>query len=184
MRILLTICLLLAALNARAGKLYSLSVSNDGVLFMPQPNTNFWQANSNGINAVVKHPEFGLATNSFQLQGLQIFKSSVTNGIDTYLLDFGRTNSLGQPYIYNSILATNRSRMVVTNCSQWGLLSLNVVASANVFVFFPTNLPHLDTNGLTFSNGVWGLVLTNGNELRMTFQSNITMSSLWTTFGQ
>lgn len=102
-----------------------------------------------------------------------------------FLLDFGKTNLLAQPLIYASAIATNDVVFTgTTNLLQWGVLSANVVASgANRTIYVP-QWPHFITNGWFSSNGFYGIVLTNGNEFRLTVQSNLTLSTTWATFGQ
>lgn len=99
--------------------------------------------------------------------------------------DMGLTNAYG-PIVYRTITATqNVNFLGVTNSRQWGQLSINVVASGtNRLITVPTNLPHLNTNGLALMGSRYGIWLTNGNEYRITVQSNSTLSTLWTTFGQ
>lgn len=192
--LLSTLTLFKASAETRAVMTYS----NSGVLYTPAGTSNLWIANSNGINAVVRHPEavdvinLGNSVTNLLNQSTNVpaifggFTLTPVTNTDLYWWDFGVTNALGQKLIYATLQATNDVEFIgVTNCTKWGTLSFNVVASgADRLVRLPTGLPHLDTFGLTLTNGAYQLTLTNGNEFRMTIQSNSTLSTLWTTFGQ
>lgn len=159
--------------------------STNGNVIDPKPTLV-----TNGQSGVSFPNMSGSVTNmGAALDGAQIFSSGFVNGADRYAMDFKRTNALGQILIYGSIVATNNARLEITNCVQWSLLSINVIASgATVRVLLPYPLPHLSTNGFTIftTNSItnYSLFLTNGNEFRLTLQSNVTMSTLWSTFGQ
>lgn len=114
--------------------------------------------------------------------GVEIFSASNSTN---YWWDFGLTNDAG-PIVYQTVFATNNVNFLgVTNVRQWAQISMNVVArSADRTISIPTNLPHLNTNGLQIGGSTYRLVLTNGNEFRITIQSNITLSTIWTCFGQ
>jgi len=112
-------------------------------------------------------------------------------GSNTYWLNCGITNSLGQTNIYQAVYATNDVVLGgVTNSINGSLLSTHIFAlGANRTIFFPTNVfqsgyAKFITNGLTLASQAETLVLSNGNELRLTFQADKTNAWLWTTFGQ
>lgn len=136
-----------------------------------------------GINASNLNTQIYSALAPVTFDVLQVYPDSQGTN---FWWNCGRTNSSGQTYIYQSILATNDVNFTgVTNCVMGSILSFNVVASgADIQISVPASLPHLDTNGLALAGAVYSLTLTNGNEFRMTLQSNITLSTLWTTFGQ
>lgn len=142
--------------------------------------------NDGGITATITaqplNGKFSAGIEDGYIFAPQSGSSSATN---YFLLDFGRTNTLGQGLIYASSVATNDVVFTsITNLTQWGLLSLNVVASgANRTIYVP-QWPHFITNGWFSTNGFYGMVLTNGNEFRLTVQSNLTLSTTWATFGQ
>jgi hypothetical protein len=114
-----------------------------------------------------------------------LFKSGTPN---EYWIDWGHTNNLGQTNIYGTLTATADVKLhLPTNGVRGSLWSFNVVASgANRTITLETNMPHFDTNGGFALNGssLYSLLLSNGCELRMSFQSNSTMSVLWKTTGQ
>jgi hypothetical protein len=120
--------------------------------------------------------------------GVEVFPFALSNTAPTaavYWMDSGRTNAQGQRLIYQSINATNGVMLWgLTNCQRWDLLSMNIVASStNRWIYFPTNLPHFDTNGMTLeaSRG-WGLLLFTNHNLVFTLQSNaLTMTTIWVT---
>lgn len=108
------------------------------------------------------------------------------NNQTNYALDFNRTNSRGY-YIYQSINGTNHVYFqYTTNATTWRLISLNVFANGgDRRIGIPTNLPHLNTNGLTLAGAYYILTLSNQNEFRITLETNgVTMSTLWAVFGQ
>lgn len=123
--------------------------------------------------------------------GVEIFPFTLSNAVSdipaaaVYWLDFGRTNTRGQRLIYQSVNGTNNVMFWgLTNCNRWDLLSLNVVSvTTNRWVFFPTTLPHFDTNGMTlFDTRGWGLLLFTNHNLVFTLQSNaLTMTTIWVT---
>lgn len=183
MKKILSILFLIAAFSASAFEYRTVQTYTNGVLQSP---TTLWVANSNGINAVIKHPAQSLTNTVAIFDGVLITPFSTTN-IDqahAYWLDFGKSNALGQNLIYQSVTATtNIVFWGITNCSRWRLLSVNVLASGrDCTVYFPTNLPHLGTNTLTYAVGKgWGVVVSNGQNAVLTLQSNAnTMSSIWT----
>jgi hypothetical protein len=111
---------------------------------------------------------------------------SAASQATNFILDCGLTNTYGNVN-YASINADTNVHFVAISNSVFGsLLSVNVVATnANRTMSWPTNLfPRLNTNGLTLSGTNWYFTLTNGNELRLSFHTNITYSILWTTVGQ
>jgi hypothetical protein len=112
--------------------------------------------------------------------------ASTTSATNFYWFDFGISNSFGQNCIYATLLATNNVDFLgVTNLNIWKLLSVNVVASGgNRVIALPNTWPHFNTNGWTSNGNIFYLTLTNGNEFRITIQSNITQSVIWTTVGQ
>jgi hypothetical protein len=124
----------------------------------------------------------GVGTNYVTPFGEQIYP--VSQGTN-FWWDMGRTNVYG-PTVYFTIQATNDVNFLgITNSRQWGLLSVNVVASgANRLISLPNTLPHLNTNGLTLVGSRYTITLTNGNEFRFTAESNSTLSTIWATFGQ
>jgi hypothetical protein len=134
---------------------------------------------SNTVSSV-SNTVANLQQNTFVLDVLRIHPAS---GGTNFWLDCGRTNASGSRYIYHTILATNDVSFIgPTNCVSGSILSVNVVSTGgDRLISFPPLLPHLDTNGLTFEGGRYHLTLANGNEFRMTIQSNITMSTLWYT---
>lgn len=108
------------------------------------------------------------------------------NSQTNYALDFNRTNSRGY-YIYQSVNGTNHVYFqYTTNATTWRLISINVFANGgDRQIGIPTNLPHLNTNGLTLAGNYYILTLTNQNEFRITLETNgVTMSTLWAVFGQ
>jgi hypothetical protein len=112
--------------------------------------------------------------------------SSIVAATNNYWIDFGTL--FGGP-MYGSILATNQYTCLfgLTNCARGKMFSINVDPSgANTTVLFPTNLfPHLNTNGLSTLGSFYSITITNGNEFRLSLQSNwTTLSSTWATFGQ
>lgn len=199
MKALLTlpICLLALLLRAVPNPSFQSFTTNDfktnGYIIALSPAiSNQWNVDAtNAANSIVNQSiTQNVSTIGATLDGARILSSGFANGADTYLLDFQLTNGTGQKLIYRTIAATNNCRLIVTNAQTWGLLSLNIIASnINTLVLFPYPLPHLDTNGLTLftTNSItnYSLTLSNGNELRLSLQSNaVTMSSLWQTFGQ
>ena len=121
------------------------------------------------------------------------------SGISNFTLDFGHTNNFGQTNIYATIDATNNVNISgFTHFNMWGILSVNIFADGgNRTVWFPGNWwnpPNADlaTNNLVISGSQYYIVLNNGNELRLTLQSNAPppavtsnhLSVIWTTFGQ
>lgn len=91
-------------------------------------------------------------------------------------------------YIYHSIKATNNVNFLgVTNPVDYHLISVDVLAfGANRVIGIPTNLPHINTNGLVNWTNRYELTLSNGNEFRITVKTNANgnLSTLWSTFGQ
>jgi len=172
---------LLLAISANAAEKLSVMVFTNGQICYP---SNLWIANSNNINAVIRHPAPDKV--SATLDGFDMLPVAQGNPSNIYWLDFGKSNAAGTPLVYATLTATNDVRFAgITNCDKWRMLSFNVVASGgNRLIQMPTNFPHISTNGLTYANGSYQLTLTNGNEFRMTIQSNSTLSTLWTTFGQ
>lgn len=158
----------------------------NGLVIRPSPNL----ITNNQTNVVLSGTFLGTMTNvAATLDGVQLFSQGFANNADFYWLDFYRTNTFGQVLIYQTIIATNNARMTMTNLNRWSLLSLNVIASGStVMLLLPYPLPHLNTNGFTIyvTNSItnYALFLTNGNEFRLTLQSNYTLSSLWSVFGQ
>lgn len=120
------------------------------------------------------------------LNGFDMVVAAAGANTNFYWWDFGRTNSNGQKVIYGYLTATNDVAFYgPTNHKQWSLLSYNVVASgANRRVYIPSTLPHFNTNGFVLGGGYYYFTLTNGNEFRMSIQSNRTLSTIWSTFGQ
>lgn len=122
--------------------------------------------------------------------GFMMGVASKSVNTNQYWWDFGKaTNGLHE--IYASLDGTNSVQFLgVTNGLMWQPFSFNVVArGGNITMYMPTNLPHFNTNFWTLSGSLYALTLTNGNEFRMTLQSNQsggspTLSTLWTTFGQ
>lgn len=165
------------------------STNNNNIKPKPTIITNN-QSDVTFSNVTLNGTTSGSLTNfGATLDGVQIYSQGFTNDADLYWLDFNRTNEFGQVLIYHSIVATNNARLTITNNLQWRLLSINVIASgATVRVLLPYPLPHLNTNGFTIytTNSItnYSLFLTNGNEFRFTIQSNVTYSTLWSTFGQ
>ncbi len=137
------------------------------------------QQDADGVGAPAG--SFLNSSNYVNKVGTQIF---AVNGTNVWL-DFGLTNDSG-PIVYQTLIATNNVNFLgPTNAEIWRLISLNVFASgADRTLSIPTNLPHLNTNGLILGGSTFRLVLTNGNEFRITLQSNLSLSTLWTTFGQ
>lgn len=122
--------------------------------------------------------------------GFMMSVAGAVSNTNQYWWDFGKTTN-GQHVIYASLDGTNDLQFLgVTNGLMWQPLSFNVVARGkNINMFMPTNLPHFNTNGWTLNAPFYVYILTNGNEFRMTSQSNQlggvpTFSTLWTTFGQ
>jgi hypothetical protein len=198
-----TIAILIAILTAFSASAEYRSVmtySNSAVLYTPAGTSNLWVANSDGINAVINHPESGLTTsisngltslsNSFSsftsnfnsmttnwaatLDGFIMSPVVSTTTTNTYWWDFGQTNSLGQPLIYATLNATNTVKFAgPTNGHLWSLLSIGVYANgADRSILFPTNLPFLVTNNMVLTNGQYVLTLTNAHLLRLTLESN------------
>ena len=115
--------------------------------------------------------------------GTNIYPSPV--GTNFYI-DFNIPSTRGY-YIYQSVIATNDVFFTrITNAVQWREVSINVLASGGTRrIGFTTNLPHANTNGLTIINGCYSFYLTNGNEFRISVQTNgATLSTIWSTFGQ
>lgn len=114
--------------------------------------------------------------------GYLLEPSSQTN----ILLDFGRTNNAGLKLVYASYSATNDVVITgLTNFFQWSILSVNIVASgADRNIYVPSTWPHFNTQNWELQGSKLHLTLTNGNELRLTLQTNITLSTTWATFGQ
>ncbi len=200
---LIAILSLIATSAIAAPEQRTVQTYTNAVLAQP---TNFWVANSNGINDVIRRD-----TNSIVQDVLSIvtnlFASSTSFGVTNrgaailsgftltpsanltnFWWDFGRTNANGERLIYATLGATTNVNFVgITNCNQWSILSFNLVASgSDVFVTFPSEvLPHFDSSYIAnFDLGRFGFWLTNGNEFRMTLQSNSTLSTLCATFGQ
>lgn len=106
---------------------------------------------------------------------------------NTYYINWGHTNSVGQTNIYASLQATNDVQILhPTNGIRGSLMSFNVVAwGGDRVVFLDTNWPHFDTNGgFVLAGSKYVMYLTNHNELRVTIQSNVVDSLLWAVFGQ
>jgi hypothetical protein len=116
-----------------------------------------------------------------------VMSPTVVHGAtNVYWMDFGMTAN-GLPLLYATLSGTTSFVQLAgpTNCSMWKLLSLNVIASgADRTILVPDSFPHFTTNGWTHAAPYYSIVLTNGNELRLTIQSNITLSTTWQTYGQ
>jgi len=186
---LLLILSLLVVASARAETRSVMTYSNSAVLYTPAGTSNFWVANSNGINAVISHPELGasnstyassnyfasLSTNvSATLDGFKMSPAVSTATTNSYWWDFGKTNALGQKLIYATLNATNTVNFLgATNGQLWSLLSVGVLANgADRNILFPTNLPFFSTNNMTLTNGAYLLTLSNNTLLRFTLESN------------
>lgn len=202
MKSLLTILFLTITWSIGAVEYLTPMTTTNGVVVKP---SNFWDANSNAVNAVILHPEGGAGTTNLYVTNFYttnfistnfytasnsfagVILNPVSNGTN-FLLDFAATNAYGVTALYHSILATNDVTLAVTNAYQWGLISMNAVASGGDRVIsVPTNTfhpPSFYTNGWVVSGPYYSLTLSNGNELRMTYQSNITFSTTWQTYGQ
>lgn len=118
------------------------------------------------------------------------FGTNITafSGGTNYWLDFNLTNNNPRGYyIYQSVVATSDVFFLgVTNAIKWRLISVNVLASGgDRRIGIPTSLPHLNTNGTTLIGSYYTFTLTNGNEFRITVETNgATISTLWDVFGQ
>ncbi len=163
----------LAGFAATNMSVTNLVVSNAYFITITGPATNQFGTGSSGST---------VGTNYVTPIGSQIYPDSQGTN---FWWNMGLTNAYG-PVVYFSITGTNNGNFLgVTNSRQWGLLSVNFVASgADRLITIPTNLPHLSTNGLTLMGSRYGFTLTNGNEFRITLESNVTLSTLWTVIGQ
>lgn len=158
-----------------------------------QSNFIFYATNSSTIN------NFITTISPYSLNSGYVLTAAgqVTN----YLLDCGRTNNIGQTNIYATIDATaNVNLLAITNLGvgNWAPFSFNIIADGgNRVVWFPSswwNPPFADlsTNNLTVDGSTYRILLTSGNEMRITIQSNAPppcptsnhLSVIWTTYGQ
>lgn len=153
-------------------------------------NFVFYATNSSTINNFITtiNPEA-------EFNGVVLVPTQATN----YILDWGTTNNFGQTNIYGTIDATANVNITgFAHGFMWGLFSVNIIADGgNRVVWFPANWwnpPNADlsTNNLTADGATYRITLMNGNELRLTVQSNAPppcvtsnhLSVIWTTFGQ
>jgi hypothetical protein len=188
-------------------KIFLFSSTNATLSFPQGTNQWIWQ-NRQGLPAsapvqissnetiTINIAHWGTATNWLTTWDTSIAADRVKNGYifqpqytsggtNYYVWDLGGLNPAAQP-IYASLTASAPSYFLgVTNGIKWGLLSFNVVASGgNQVIAVADTLPHFNTNGWSHVSGTYYFTLTNGNEFRMTVQSNSTLSTTWQTFGQ
>lgn len=185
MKKLIPILFLIAATisaNAFDYRAVEVNASNNIVVRPP----NFWDAASNDVNRIVLHPENGTSNGIYNtiillgskigatLDGFSMSPAVSTLTTNSYWWDFGITNTLGQPLIYATLSATNTVNFIgPTNGHVWSLLSFAVKANgADRNLLFPSNIPLLNTNGMTLTNGCYLLTLSNATVFRMTVQSN------------
>jgi hypothetical protein len=120
--------------------------------------------------------------------GYPMPSASINGATNFYWLDFGHQNPDGGNAIYASLSATNSNTEFIglTNAAMWDSLSVNIDAiGLNSIILVPDSWPHFNTNGWTHVAPFYSLPLTNGNELRLTVQTNYsTLSTTWQTTGQ
>ena len=120
--------------------------------------------------------------------GYNMQPASINGATNYYWLDCGKTVGSSQNMIYASLSATNANTefLGLTNAVMWDLLSVNVDAvGGNTTVLVPDSWPHFNTTGWTHVAPFYSIILTNGNEMRLTAQTNYnTLSTTWATFGQ
>lgn len=114
--------------------------------------------------------------------GYVLTPATAQNPSNIYYIDFGRTNSLGQHFIFADLTATNSIYIAgVTNCAAEHEMSFDVFFPQSQVVYFPTNL-FLATNGaelatvndgLFISNTLFALPMNAGQLLRFTIRSNL-----------
>lgn len=118
-----------------------------------------------------------------------LLSASLDVNTNVLALDFMATNGAGQRLLYAYYVATSDVRVYTTNTAIGRMLSYNIVASGgNRKLYYPTNTfhyPNFTTNGWTLTGPYYTLILTNGNELRMSHRTNTAVfSTLWQSFGQ
>jgi hypothetical protein len=169
----------LACIQAGTGTFNNINATNATINNLTVSNINNVSVNNlllGRISTVDMMAVIDMATN--------LFKAGTPN---EYWIDWGHTNSLGQTNIYASLAASSDVKLhLPTNGIRGSLMSFNIVAvGGNRTITIETNMPHFDTNGgFALSGSLYSLLLTNGCELRMSMQSNQTMSTIWRTFGQ